>query len=198
MRLVLATNNEGKVRELQDMLGTQDFEVVSLKEYPSIPEVEEDGATFKENAVKKAREISAAVGEWTMADDSGLEVDYLGGAPGVHSARFAGEHGDNEANNKRLLELLEGVPFENRTARFRCVVAVASPGGDVKTAEGSCEGIITGDPRGDEGFGYDPLFYSPEHGKTFAELDRETKNASSHRGRALRGARDFLKSINEK
>lgn len=192
LRLVLATKNQGKVRELQDMLKSMDFEVVSLAEYPGVPEVEEDGNTFWENAVKKAREIAAATGELAMADDSGLEVDYLGGAPGVYSARFAGEHGNSKANNEKLLKLLEGVPWEKRTARFRCVVAIATPDGEVKTAEGTCEGIITTEPRGKEGFGYDPLFYYPEYGKTFAELDRDTKNQISHRGKALRAAREFL------
>lgn len=192
MRLVLATRNQGKVRELQDMLKSTNFEVVSLAEYPELPEVEEDGDTFLANAVKKAREIAAATGELTMADDSGLEVDYLGGAPGVHSARFAGEHGNNRANNEKLLKLLEGVPWEKRTARFRCVVAVATPDGEVETAEGTCEGIITPELRGEEGFGYDPLFYFPIYEKTFAELDPDLKNSVSHRGKALRKALKFL------
>jgi len=192
LRLVLATRNQGKVRELQDMLKSTNFEVVSLAEYPELPEVEEDGDTFLANAVKKAREIAAATGELTMADDSGLEVDYLGGAPGVHSARFAGEHGNNRANNEKLLKLLEGVPWEKRTARFRCVVAVATPDGEVETAEGTCEGIITPELRGEEGFGYDPLFYFPKYEKTFAELDPDLKNSVSHRGKALRKALKFL------
>lgn len=192
MRLVLATKNEGKVRELQEMLKSSKFEVVSLAEYPELPDVEEDGDTFEANAVKKAREIAAATGELTMADDSGLEVDYLNGAPGVHSARFAGEHGNNKANNEKLLKLLEGVPWEKRTARFRCVVAVATPDGKVETAEGTCEGIITTELRGREGFGYDPLFYFPKYEKTFAELDSDIKNSVSHRGRALHKAREFL------
>lgn len=195
MRLVLATNNQGKVDELQELLKPHGFEVVSLASYPNLPEVEENGTTFEENAIKKAKEIAAATGELTMADDSGLEVDYLDGAPGVHSARFAGEHGNNEANNQKLLELLNGVPQEKRTARFRCVVAVATADGDVKTAEGFCEGIIIDEPRGKRGFGYDPLFYYPQEGKTFAELDRNIKNQISHRGKALAAIKDYLAGL---
>jgi len=192
LRLVLATKNQGKVRELQEMLRDTSFEVVSLAEYPEIPDVVEDGDTFLENAVKKAREIAAATGELTMADDSGLEVDYLDGAPGVYSARFAGEHGDSKANNEKLLKLMEGVPWEKRTARFKCVVAVATPDGKVETAEGVCEGIISTEPHGKEGFGYDPLFYYPEYQKTFAQLDGDVKNKVSHRGKAFEKAREFL------
>lgn len=186
MRLVLATRNKDKVRELQEMLKSTGYEVVSLLDYPGLEDVVEDGDTFEANAIKKAREIAAATGELTMADDSGLEVDYLDGAPGVYSARFAGEHGDNKANNEKLLRLLEGVPWEERTARFKCVVAVAIPKGKVETATGTCEGIITTEYRGKEGFGYDPLFYFPEFDKTFAELDSEAKNSVSHRGNALK------------
>jgi len=189
---VLATKNQGKVRELQEMLQDTGFEVVSLAAYPDLPEVEEDGDTFQANAVKKAREIAVATGELVMADDSGLEVDFLNGAPGVHSARFAGEHGDNKANNQKLLKRLENVPWEKRTARFKCVVAVAAPDGRIETAEGACEGIITTEPRGKEGFGYDPLFYFPQYQKTFAELDGNIKNEVSHRGKALGKAHKFL------
>ncbi|MBC7104761.1 MAG: non-canonical purine NTP pyrophosphatase, partial [Firmicutes bacterium] len=127
----------------------------------------------------------AATGEAALADDSGLEVDCLGGAPGVLSARFAGRPGDDEANNHRLLQLLAGVPQDRRTARFRCAVAAAFPDGELLTAEGTCEGLIVDEPRGREGFGYDPLFYLPEYGRTVAELDLETKNRISHRGRAM-------------
>lgn len=192
MRVVLATRNKGKVRELRDMLQPFGIEVVSLVEYPGIPEVEEDGETFLANAVKKARVIATATGELALADDSGLEVDYLHGAPGVHSARFAGQHGDSKANNEKLLKLLDGVPWDKRTARFKCVIAVATPDGKVETAEGTCEGIITTEARGREGFGYDPLFYYPPYDKTFAELDLEVKNKVSHRAKALQAAKDIL------
>ncbi|WP_027716976.1 XTP/dITP diphosphatase [Desulfovirgula thermocuniculi] len=192
MKLVLATRNRGKIKELSALLAPLGYEVVSLEDFPGVPEVPEDGATFAENAVKKAVAVARHTGHLALADDSGLEVDYLGGAPGVLSARFAGEHGNDRANNEKLLALLAGVPPEKRTARFRCVVAVATPAGEVWTAEGSCEGVIADTPRGEGGFGYDPLFYVPELGKTFAELDPEVKNRLSHRARALAGAREIL------
>lgn len=195
MRLVLATHNKGKVKELQELLNGTGFEVQSMAQYPNVSEVVEDGDTFQANAIKKAREICGDVSEITLADDSGLEVDYLDGAPGVHSARFAGEGHNDLANNKKLLELLNGVPAEKRTARFRCVVAIAIPGGRVETAEGTCEGIIINEQRGEYGFGYDPLFLVPEYGKTFAELGSEIKNTISHRGRALQRSKSILEKI---
>lgn len=184
-RLVLATRNAGKVRELVSLLGPLGVEVASLADYPGLPEIPEEGDTFEANAVFKAREVARLTGETALADDSGLEVDALDGAPGVHSARFAGEPKDDAANNAKLLRLLEGVPPERRTARFRCVVALATPEGEVYTAEGSSEGVILDRPRGENGFGYDPLFYVPALGKTFAELDMEVKNRISHRGKAF-------------
>lgn len=195
MKLLLATNNRGKIREITKLLAPHGIETVSLGDFPDIGEIEEDGSTFRENAVKKASVTCERTGLAALADDSGLEVDYLDGAPGVHSARFAGEEKDDEANNKKLLSLLEGVPLERRTARFRCVMAIAVPGGWVYTAEGTCEGVIALEPRGSGGFGYDPLFYLPEYGKTLAELDLETKNKISHRGRALAGALDILAEL---
>ncbi|MGB9802978.1 MAG: XTP/dITP diphosphatase [Desulfofundulus sp.] len=195
MKLVLATRNQGKVRELSELLSPLGYEVVSLNQYPGVPEIIEDGATFKENAVKKATVVARYTGQMALADDSGLEVDYLGGAPGVHSARFAGERHDDRANNEKLLRLLAGVPPERRTARFRCVVAVATPTGQVFTAEGACEGVIADRPRGEGGFGYDPLFYVPAWGKTFAELEPAVKNQISHRGRALALIREILAGL---
>ncbi|MBO8129539.1 MAG: XTP/dITP diphosphatase [Peptococcaceae bacterium] len=185
MHLILATRNQNKVREIAAILEPYHIEVVSLDTYPDLPEVVEDGKTFEENAVKKARTIATLTGEMALADDSGLEVDYLNGAPGVYSARFAGEPKDDVANNRKLLQLLNGVPEEKRTARFRCVMALAEPSGRVQTTEGTCEGVISFEPRGDNGFGYDPLFFVPEFGRTMAQLDLETKNSISHRGRAL-------------
>ncbi|OAT82382.1 XTP/dITP diphosphatase [Desulfotomaculum copahuensis] len=195
MQLVLATRNEGKIRELTALIAPLGFTISSLADYPQIPEVVEDGATFEENAVKKARAVAAAAGCPALADDSGLEVDYLGGAPGVYSARFAGRGHDDRANNEKLLQMLRGVPAEKRTARFRCVVAVATPGGLVYTTEGVCAGMIGEEPRGKGGFGYDPLFYIPEYGKTFAELDPFIKNQISHRGRALTGTWNILAEL---
>lgn len=197
MKLVLATRNEGKVEELRSLLASTGIEVVSLSSYPQEPEVVEDGATFYENAVKKAREIAAAVGEITLADDSGLEVDYLNGAPGVLSARFAGAGHNDAENNKKLLQLMDGVPEPERTARFKCVIAVATPTGKVATSQGTCEGIITSASRGDMGFGYDPIFLVPGYNKTFAELAGEQKNAISHRGRALARVRSILAELLE-
>lgn len=195
MKLVLATKNEGKVREMTKLLAEQDVEVLSLADFPEIEEIVEDGETFRENAVIKATEVCMQTGLITLADDSGLEVDFLEGLPGVYSARFAGEGKDDSANNKKLLELLDGVPEEQRTARFKCAVAVADTDCFVYIAEGTCAGFIAEEQRGDGGFGYDPLFYLPEHGKTFAELDLETKNKISHRARALAGVLDILSDL---
>ncbi len=197
MKLVLATRNKGKIREMSELLSPVGVEVLSLDSFPGVPEVEEDGDTFQANAVKKAMSVSLHTGEISLADDSGLEVDYLGGAPGVHSARFAGEGRDDWENNEKLLRLMKNVPPEKRTARFKCVVALATPEGQFYTAEGACEGVIGTEPRGEGGFGYDPLFFVPEYDKTFAELDLETKNRISHRGRALRLAYEIILGIKE-
>ncbi|MFZ5648046.1 MAG: XTP/dITP diphosphatase [Bacillota bacterium] len=195
MRIVVATKNKGKLRELETMLGPLGIKVMSMDHYPHIPDVEEDGETFAENAIKKARVVAGATGEIALADDSGLEVDCLGGAPGVYSARFAGEEKDDRANNEKLLRLLDGVPLEKRGARFMCVVAVALPGGRVYTAEGSCEGVIGFRPEGEGGFGYDPLFIVPDLGKTFAQLDMDIKNSISHRGKAFDMAREIIAGL---
>lgn len=195
MRLVLATKNRGKIREISELLAPLEIEILTLDDFPEIGEIKEDGDSFRENAVKKASAVCEQTGLITLADDSGLEVDYLDGAPGVISSRFAGEERDDEANNKKLLELMSGVPAKQRAARFRCVMAVAVPDGWVYTTEGACEGVIAEEPRGEGGFGYDPLFYLPEYGKTFAELDLETKNKISHRARALAGTLDILSEL---
>lgn len=195
MRIVVATGNRGKLEELSTMLAPLGVEIKSLADYPSMPEVMEDGETFADNAVKKARAVARATGEIALADDSGLEVDCLGGAPGVHSARFAGESKDDRANNEKLLRLLQHVPLEKRGAQFKCVVAVALPGGQVFTAEGVCRGIIGDRPVGEGGFGYDPLFIVPELGKTFAQLDMAVKNSISHRGKAFALAREMIAGL---
>ncbi len=194
-RLVLASKNKGKLRELETMLAGSSWELCSVADFPELPPVVENGQTFRENAVKKALTVANILKEWTLADDSGLEVDALGGAPGVYSARFAGEPGDDRKNNEKLLRLLAGVPMEQRTARFRCVLALASPEGEVWTTERTCEGLIGLAPRGDQGFGYDPLFYLPELGVTMAELPEEKKNAISHRGKAMKDLLAYLKTI---
>lgn len=198
MRIVLATRNVGKVRELKAILHDLEVEVLFLKDFPEIGDIVEDGRTFEENAIKKARTAAEAAGCIALADDSGLEVDYLNGAPGVYSARFAGEGKNDLDNNMKLISLLAGVPDEKRTARFRCVIAVAAPWGELHTAEGTCEGRIGHEMKGEKGFGYDPLFFLPEYHQTFAELDPRLKNRISHRGKALAKVKDVLRGIIER
>lgn len=194
--LVFATRNRGKLVELRQLLADLDIAVWSLDELarrmpgaPEVPEVIEDGDTFADNAAKKARQVSRATGLPALADDSGLEVDALGGAPGVRSARFAGPDASDPANNAKLLQALSQVPDEQRTARFRSVLALADTagrlGGEVVITSGVCEGRILRSPRGSGGFGYDPLFEVPELGATFAELGVGSKNDLSHRARAM-------------
>jgi len=196
-KLVVATRNRGKLVEIKKMLGESEIgiEVLSLRDYPDMPGTVEDGVTFEQNAVKKAVEASEYTGLLAMADDSGLEVDFLGDKPGVYSARFAGDNATNEENNKKLLEMMKGVKWENRTARFKCVMAICIPNKKVYTAEGVCDGYILDEPRGDKGFGYDPLFYYPEFKKTFAELDMHEKNKVSHRSKAFKESLKILKEI---
>lgn len=188
--IVLATRNRGKIAEFEKMFAPWGIRVRSVFDYSGVEEVEEDGATFQENAIKKAKTISHALGLPALADDSGLEVDALNGAPGVYSARFAGPEANDQANNRKLLELMSNVPEEKRSARFRCVLVLAmpTPDGDVDimVTEGTCEGQIAAAPQGEGGFGYDPLFYLPALGKTMAELDPVVKNSLSHRGNAMR------------
>jgi XTP/dITP diphosphohydrolase len=195
VRLVFATRNPGKVIELRQLLAGLDLDILSAADL-AVPEVVEDGDTFAANAIKKALEVSRAAGLPALADDSGLEVDALGGAPGVISARYAGPEHDDAKNNQKLLRELAGVPADRRTARFRSVVALADASGrlgsEVLTADGTCEGIILDAPRGTGGFGYDPLFYAPELACTFAEAGVGPKNDLSHRARAMRAMRPRL------
>lgn len=193
-KLVLATNNQGKVNELAELLKDLNVMILSLKDFPDIPEVIEDGETFAENALIKASAVCRATGILTLADDSGLEVDALNGAPGVYSARFAGPQKNDADNNQKLLSLLVEIPEEKRTARFRCSIALMTPEGMEKVFEGTCEGYIGQELRGKQGFGYDPLFYLPEFGKTFAELDLNIKNNISHRGKAFSKAVEYLQN----
>lgn len=195
MKLVIATQNPGKLRELQTLLSEMPFEIVSLAAYPQIGDIEETGETFAENAAIKAEAVAAATGELTLADDSGLEVDALDGRPGVYSARYAGAGRGDLANNEKLLAELAGVPRDKRTARFRAVIAIARPGMETMFAQGSVEGLIASGAQGTGGFGYDPLFYVPEIGKTFAEMTTEEKNKISHRARALAEAAQMLRSV---
>ncbi|HZW83907.1 MAG TPA: XTP/dITP diphosphatase [Candidatus Deferrimicrobium sp.] len=195
MDILLATNNQGKVRELVKLLGDLPFNVLSLQDFPEIGEIEEDGETFADNALIKARTAAGISRLLTLADDSGLEVDALEGRPGVHSARFAGEPKDDSENNAKLLELLRDVPAEQRTARFKSVIAVVAPSGEEYLTEGACEGVIGFTPKGTEGFGYDPLFFVTEFDKSFSELTLEEKNSISHRGKALRAALEILRKL---
>jgi XTP/dITP diphosphohydrolase len=192
MILVLATKNQGKIREIEKTLDLPRLRIRSLQDFSDLPEVEEDGRTFLENAFKKAQVCSQASGQAALADDSGLEVDFLNGAPGIFSARFSGAGATDETNNQKLLSLLEGVPEEKRTARFICQMVLYLPDGTWIQTEGNCPGTIAQSPRGDHGFGYDPIFYLPEFCKTMAELSLEEKNRISHRARALEKIRVHL------
>ncbi|MBT3193683.1 MAG: XTP/dITP diphosphatase [Verrucomicrobia bacterium] len=187
MQLLIATRNAHKLEEIQAILQLPGIEIVGADAVPGLPDVVEDGDTFEANAIKKAVELAAVSGMLTLADDSGLEVDALDKAPGVYSARYAGEPCDDAANNRKLLSALEGVT--ERTARFRCAIALATPEGQTETVDGRCEGHIELAPRGDCGFGYDPLFVPNGFEQTFAELDADAKHSISHRGAALSAAK---------
>jgi len=191
MKLLVATRNPHKLDEILAILVLPGLQMLSMRDFPDLPEVVEDGETFAANAAKKARLLSQATGLWAMGDDSGLEVAALDGEPGVYSARYAGEPVNYAANNAKLLARLAGQP--NRRARFRCVLALAEPGGLCRTLEGRCEGTITEAPRGSHGFGYDPLFVPDGDTLTFAEMPASAKNGRSHRALALRqAATDWL------
>jgi len=199
--ILVATTNPGKVRELRAMLDA-DVDWKDLADFPGIGEVEEDGATFAENARKKATEYAQATGLWTLADDSGLVVDALDGAPGVKSARFCGDvppGTDRKAIDRRnitkLLEMLEGVPPEKRSARFMCFLCLASPERVLLETQGQVEGRIVDEPAGTNGFGYDPVFFVPDLGKTVAQLPDDEKNAISHRGNAIAAFRPLLNKL---
>lgn len=192
MKLLIATRNRGKKREYARLLQGLEVELIALDDLGVTKTIKEDGASYTENALLKARGYAAATGLLTLADDSGLEVDALDGAPGVLTARYAGEGATDEQRYSLLLEQLKDVPHEHRTARFRCVIALAWPDGRVEITEGVCEGRITREPRGEHGFGYDPVFYVPEYGCTMAELPPEIKNRISHRARAAAVASEIL------
>ncbi len=192
MKLLIATHNQGKKREYAELLCGLGLELTTLSEMGIRTDVDENGATYAENALLKARAYAAMSGLLTLADDSGLDVDALGGAPGVHTARYAGEGADDCQRYTLLLHNLEGVPDAERTARFRCVIALAWPDGRTEVVQGTCEGRITHAPRGANGFGYDPVFYLPEFDRTMAELPAEVKNRISHRARAAQSARPLL------
>lgn len=185
-KVIFATGNEGKMREIRTILEDAGLEILSLKDAGIDVDIVEDGNTFEENAIIKARKIMEMTGEIVLADDSGLEVDYLNKEPGIYSARYAGENTPYSIKNKMIIDRLEGVPDEKRTARFVCAIAAVFPDGQIVTAKGTIEGIIGYEEKGGNGFGYDPIFYVPEYGCTTAELSMEQKNEISHRGKALR------------
>jgi XTP/dITP diphosphohydrolase len=195
MEIVLATKNEDKIKEIREILKGLPAQVITFKEISKDLSVEEDGKTLEENAVKKASAWMKATGKPALADDSGLEVDYLHGAPGIYSSRFAGKNATYADNNAKLLKLMERIPREKRTARFRCIAVLIFPDERKETFEGSVEGIITTSPRGNTGFGYDPIFLIPEYGKTFAELGEEIKNKISHRAIAFTKLRKHIETI---
>lgn len=195
MDLVLATRNLDKAREIRAYLKGLGYSILTLEAFPLVPEVVEDGDSYEANAMKKALTVSRYTEKMSLADDTGLEVDALLGQPGLFSARFAGEDVTYADNRRKLLSLMKDVPSHQRTARFRCVMVLAMPGGKTRTVEGVVEGRITLEEQGEEGFGYDSVFYLPEVGKTLAQLTFEEKNKVSHRARALQQIREILKKI---
>lgn len=193
-RIIFATSNEGKMREIRLIMADSGYEVVSLKEAGIVADIEENGTTFEENAIIKAEAIARLTGEAAMADDSGLEVDYMDKAPGIYSARFLGEDTDYTVKNTYILDKLAGVPLEERSARFVCAIALAFPDGRTLTKRATIEGYIGYEIRGENGFGYDPIFMVPEFDKTTAELSMEEKNKISHRAKALAAMKEELKA----
>ena len=193
--VILATRNPGKVREIVAIYAPLELELRPLADYSEIPQMREEGTTYADNAAAKARAAALRVGLVALADDSGIEVDALGGAPGVHSARFLGASASDSERNARILFLLEGVPDERRTARYRAAVAVARPDGTVRVFDGVCEGQVAVAPRGTAGFGYDPIFMPEGAQQTMAEIPLDVKNRISHRARALRAAEPYLREI---
>lgn len=193
-QLVFATGNQGKVNEFRQMLG-EEYEILSMKDLDVDVDIVEDGKSFEENAIIKAKAVCEATGQMVLADDSGFEVDALGGEPGIYSSRFMGEDTPYSVKNAELLRRCEDVPEEERGARFVCVIACAFPDGRVETVKGVIEGKLAHEPKGENGFGYDPIFYYPERGMTTGEMEPEEKNAISHRGQAVRKMVDLLKKI---
>lgn len=192
-RILFATGNEGKMKEVRELLADLGVEVISMREAGVSAEIVEDGETFEQNAVIKAKTVMELTGELTLADDSGLEVDALGGEPGVYSARYMGENTSYHIKNNHLIQRLAQVPDSQRTARFVCSIAAAFPDGEIVTTDGVIEGRIGYEEKGENGFGYDPIFVVPELGCTTAQLSDEQKNEISHRGRALRKMKEELR-----
>lgn len=196
-QIIIATKNKGKVADFEVLFAPRGIQVKSLLDFEEDMDIEETGTTFKENAILKAEGISKLLNETVIADDSGLAVDALNGEPGVYSARYAGESKDDAANIEKVLHNLAGVPQDQRTARFHCALAIARPGKETLVVEGHCEGIIADKPAGEFGFGYDPIFFVPEEGKTMAQLSKEEKNKISHRAAAMRKMHEVMSEILE-
>ena len=194
-RIIFATGNEDKLKEIREILADLDIEVISMKAAGIIADIVEDGTTFEENAIIKAKAIHELTKEAVMADDSGLEIDYLNKEPGIYSARYMGEDTSYHIKNMSFVDRLQGVPDEKRTARFVCAIALVTSDGQVVTTRGEFEGRIGYEEKGENGFGYDPIFYVPEYGCYSAELSREEKNAISHRGKALRLMKEKIKNM---
>ena len=193
-KIIFATSNEGKMREIREIMRDMDIELLSLKDAGLNPDIEENGKSFEENAIIKAKQVMELTGEIVLADDSGLEVDYLGKAPGIYSARFLGEDTSYDIKNQYIIDKLANAKGEERSARFVCVIACAFPDGTIITSKGTIEGYIAGQISGSNGFGYDPIFYVPEYNCTTAEMSPELKNEISHRGKALRDMKAKLKN----
>ena len=195
MELVIATNNAHKLKEISEMLAGLPIKLIPLDDYPEAPELKEEGKTYAENALHKARTISRFSGQWALGDDTGLEVEALGGGPGLYSARYAGEDVTFKQNRQKLLKALEHTPPDKRGAVFRCVMALAGPSGEERVFEGIVSGSITEEDQGAGGFGYDAIFFVPESGKTFAQMSESEKNRISHRAKALQKVREALKGL---
>ena len=196
-KIILASNNKGKIKEVKEICKDMPVEIVSMKEAGIDIDIEENGTTFEENALIKAEAVMKLTGELTIADDSGLEIDYLNKEPGIYSARYMGEDTSYHIKNANLISRLEGVPDEKRTARFVCAIAAVLPNGEVLHSEGTIEGIIGYEEQGENGFGYDPIFYLPQYGCTTAQLEPDVKNELSHRGKALRAIKEQLRKYCE-
>lgn len=190
--MIFATGNQGKIKEIKAILGDIGEAIISMKEAGIDIDIVEDGKTFEENAIIKAKAVMERTGQLVLADDSGLEVDALGGEPGIYSARYMGENTSYEIKNRNIIERLEGVEGDARSARFVCVIAAAFPDGETVTTRGTIEGVIAKEPAGENGFGYDPIVYVPEYNMTTGQMEPEAKNAISHRGKALCAMKKIL------
>ena len=192
LEILLATNNFGKVKEIKDILNSTDVKILTMKDFPNLPKVEEDGKNYQENAFKKASKISKYTGKICLADDSGLEIDYLKGEPGIYSSRWGT---NDEERIKKVLKLLENVPKNKRKAKFVCAAVLIFPNGKIYNVKEECKGSIIFNPKGEYGFGYDPIFLIPEYNKTFAELGDKVKNRISHRGKAMRRMVEIINEL---